>query len=96
MKTVLVSTRMAVLRVNTGWCSADRLPVGPRPAAISRTSAGTPIAQSFSQYWKHCTNVMPFIPPMAMLALTTTPRATTPTQYGVPSTSCRVIPAPFI
>jgi len=39
-----------------------------------------PIAQSFSQYWKHWTNVMPFIPPIAILPLTTTPSVITPTQ----------------
>ena len=57
---------------------------------------GIPIAQSFSQYWNACTKVTPFMPPMAILPLTTTPSTTTPTQYGLPSTTCSVSPAPSI
>ena len=30
-----------------------------------------------------------------MLAVTTTPRMTTPTQYGAPTTTCSVMPAPL-
>ncbi len=96
LNSVPVCTCTVVRWVKTGWASGDRFLVEPWPVAASSTSAGIPIAQSLSQYWKHWTNVTPFMPPMAMLALTTTPRATTPTQYGVPSTSCRVMPAPFI
>ncbi len=40
--------------------------------------------------------MIPFIPPIAMLQLTTTPSVAAPTQYGVPSTHCSVMPAPFI
>jgi hypothetical protein len=57
--------------------------------------AGSEIAVTFSQYWKACTNVMPFIPPKKTLAVMRAPTATTPIQYGVPRIARRVTPAPF-
>ncbi len=96
VKPVASGMRTTVALVKTGPRSGVRLRVDPCPVAISSTSAGMPIAQSFSQYCRHWTKVIPFIPPIAMLQLTTTPRMATPTQYGVPRTHCSVMPAPFI
>ena len=96
VKSVASVKLTTVAYVNTGAWSGDRLCVESCPVAISSTRAGMPIAHSFSQYWKHWTKVTPFMPPIAMLPLTTTPRIATPTQYGVPSTHCSVMPAPFI
>ena len=48
-----------------------------------------------SQYWKACTKVMPFMPPLAMPNVTMTPRTTTPIHSGPPKATCRVSPAPL-
>jgi hypothetical protein len=52
------------------------------------------IAVSFSQYWKACTKVIPFMPPLAIAAVTTSPSTTTPIQRGPPKAICSVTPAP--
>jgi hypothetical protein len=57
--------------------------------------AGSEMAVTFSQYWKACTNVIPFMPPRNTLAVMSAPTPTTPTQYGVPRMARRVTPAPF-
>ena len=62
---------------------------------MSRTHAGSAIANVFIQYWNACTYVIPRIPPDATLSATTAPTATTPTQYGAPVTSPSVSPAPL-
>ena len=62
----------------------------------SRKIAGTEIAMTLTQYWNAWTNVMPLIPPSATLVVITPPTTTTPTQYGVPISTDRVTPAPFI
>ena len=59
----------------TLWNVGDAAPSIPVSGgcwtSISRTSAGTAMAVSFSQYWNAWTNVMPFIPPLAMPMTTT-------------------------
>src|SRR5215211_5394157 len=62
--------------------------------AVSSTIAGSAIAVTFTQYWNACTNVMLRIPPVATLAVTTTPTTTAPSQDGAPVTVDSVRPAP--
>ena len=60
---------------------------------MSRTTAGTASAVSFSQYWNACTKVIDRMPPKVTLAVTSRPTATTPTQEGSEVTTVRVRPA---
>ena len=39
------------------------------------------MATILSQYWKACTKVMPFMPPLAIPSVTMAPSTTTPIQY---------------
>ena len=50
---------------------------------------------SLSQYWKAWTKVMLRMPPEPMLASTTTPTISGPTQVGAPTAERRVSPAPW-
>jgi hypothetical protein len=47
-----------------------------------------------SQYWKAWTNVMPFMPPLAMPRVTIAPRTTTPIHSGPPKATCSVTRLP--
>ena len=48
-----------------------------------------------SQYWKACTKVMPFIPPLAMPKVTMTPRTMTPIHSGPPEGHLEGQPRPL-
>ena len=103
--TTVTGVRTAITSVSgnstfvTLWNVGDAAPSIPVSGgcwtSMRRTSAGTAMAVSLSQYWNAWTNVMPFIPPLAMPMTTTMPRTTTPTQYGPPTAACSVNPAPL-
>ena len=62
---------------------------------MSSRSAGSAIANTFTQYWKACTYVTPRIPPRLTLSATISDTMTTPTQYGASVIARSVTPAPF-
>ena len=62
---------------------------------MSSSSAGSAIANTFTQYWKACTYVTPRIPPRPTFSATMRLTMTTPTQYGASVIARSVTPAPF-